>query len=94
METEKTTYPSVISLLKSELVHELPNKLYKTLVTKEEPGQRQDIANPRNSKQLHNLKHRQDAKLKLGYDDIANFYELTMHMGGYVKIIDLWPKTY
>ena len=60
---------------------------------KEEVGQRQGIANPRNSKQLHNLKHRQDAKLKLGNDDIANLHELTtMHLGGYVKIIDLWPK--
>ena len=88
----KRTYPSVISSLKSELVHEPPNKLYKTLVTKEEVGQRQGIANPRNLKQLHNLKHRQDAKLKLGNDDIANLYELTMHLGGYVKIIDLWPE--
>ena len=39
------------------------SKLYKTLVTKEEVGQRQGIANPRNLKQLHNLNHRQDAKL-------------------------------
>ncbi len=79
-------------MLKSEIVHEPPNKLYKTLVTKEEVGQRQGIANPRNLKQLHNVKYLQDAKLKLGNDDIANLYELTMHLGGYVKIIDLWPK--
>ena len=61
-------------------------------MTKEEVGQRQGIANPKNLKQLHNLKHRQDAKLKLGNYDIANLYELTMHLGGYVKIIDLWPE--
>ena len=36
------------------------------------------IANPRNSKQLHNLKHWQDAKLKLGNDDIANQVPLLM----------------
>ena len=88
----KRTYPSVISVLKSELVHEPPNKLYKTLVTKEEVGQRQGIANPRNLKQLHNVKLRQDAARKLGNDNIANLYELTMHLGGYVKIIDLWPE--
>ena len=81
----KRTYPSVISVLKSELVHEPPNKLYKMLVIKEEVGQRQGIANLRNLKQLHNLKHRQDAILKLGNDDIANLYELTMHVEGYVK---------
>ena len=31
----KRTYPSVISVLKSEIVHEPPNKLYKMLVIKE-----------------------------------------------------------
>ena len=58
-------------------------------MTKEEAGQRQGIASPRNLKQLHNLKHRQDAKLKLGNDNIANLYEFTMHLGEYVKSIDL-----
>ena len=63
-------------------------------MTKEEVGQRQGIANPRNLKQLHNVKYLQDAKLKLGNDDIANLYELTMHLEGYAGLEIRGSKCY
>ena len=89
----KRTCPSVIESLKHEnLYYNKPNKVYKASVTATNVGGRQGTANSRNLKQVQHAKESVDKKKSLGTDDVKNLFELAMHLGTFVKIIDLWPE--
>ena len=87
----KRTCPSVLETIKQEVTHEKPGKVYKKMVLQNIENQDHGILNPRNMKQVSNVKAQVDMKRKLSHDDVYNIIELGYHLSDFVRNVTIFP---
>ena len=86
------TCPSVLKDLDDECVHSTTSKVYKSLVTKLPPTSHIPVLQPRNSKQVENVRLRKLREQRISQDALYNLHELAIDMPRFIHLIKTHPE--
>ena len=82
---------SVLNTLHDECVHSSTSRVYKSLVTKLPPTSHIPILQPRNSKQVENVRLRKSREQWISQDTLHNLHELAIDMPSFIHLIKTHP---
>ena len=85
------TCPSVLKSLQDACKHTTTAKAYKSHVTKVPPPTHMPVLQPRNSKQVKNIRSKQLQKQRLSHDALYNLHELAVDLPDFVHAIRTHP---
>ena len=85
------TCPSVLKILQDACKHSTTAKAYKSHVTKVPPATHMPVLQPRNSKQVKNIRSKQLQKQRLSHDALYNLHELSVDLPVFVHAIRTHP---
>ena len=86
----RRTCPSVLKAIKRAVTSETPAKIYKDMVTANTIPTQQGILNPRNTRQVINMRHSISAAKRLSKDDIYNLIQLAYHTPETIWKVELY----
>ena len=87
----RRTCPSVLKAIKTAVTSQTQAKIYKDMVTANTIPTQQGILNPRNTRQVTNMRHSVSAAKRLSKDDIYNLIQLAYHMPETIWKVELYP---
>ena len=87
----RRTCPSIMKAMKEAVENEKPGHVYKKMVTPNVSVAQQGILNPRNRRQLTNMRQRVQENKRLSKYDVYNLLQLAYHLPETVWKIDLYP---
>ena len=85
------TCPSVLKEMEENLKQRGSANVYRDMQSKNKEGFQQGICNPRNLRQVQNVKRTVDESKRLSKDGIYNIIELAYHIPDFVLQIDIFP---
>ena len=85
------TAPSVLGNIRENLKSSGVSNTYKKMVVQNNMPQAQGILNPRNMRQVWNLKQELNSEKRISRDDLYNLLLLAYHLEDFVLQIDLFP---
>ncbi len=85
------TCPSVLKDLESKCTTSSTSKVYKSEITKLPPPAHIPVLQPRNSKQVENIRYKQLLKQRISHDALYNLHELAADLPDFVHTIRMHP---
>ena len=90
-QTYVRTCPSVLKNLENRCANEGTSKVYKSEITKLPPASHIPVLQPRNSKQVENIRLKQLQKRRLSHDALYNLHEMATDLPNFVHTIHTHP---
>ena len=85
------TCPSVLRSLEKECTHTTTAKVYRSHITQVPPPTHASVLQPRNKKQVKNVRHKMLERQRLSHDSLYNLHELATDMPDFVHAITSPP---
>ena len=85
------TCPSVLKKLENRCTNEATSKVYKSEITKIPPASHIPVLQPRNSKQVENIRFKQLQSQRLSHDALYNLHEMAIDLPDFVHTIHTHP---
>ena len=85
------TCPSVLRSLEKECTHTTTAKVYRSHITQVPPPTHASVLQPRNKKQVKNVRHKMLERQRLSHDSLYNLHELATDMPDFVHAIRTHP---
>ena len=85
------TMPSVLKHIESRCDKEKPSTIYRSEVTKSSPISHMSTSQPRNIKQVENLRHKVIQEKRITHDSLYNLVEIAIDMPDFVHSLNIHP---
>ena len=85
------TCPSVIKSLQESCKSDTPTTVYRKHVTNVPSVRYMAVLQPRNVRQVKNIRSKQQQKQKLSHDGLYNLHELALDLPDFVHLINTYP---